>query len=151
MISWLHDLRYALRQLRKSPGFTVAAVLTLAMAIGANAVVFSVMNGFILRPLNVPDAQSLYTLERASDKDTAQSYPDYRDLRDRDHSFDSLAAFGITQVAMNTGGGSKAILPPILAPLGSLKPTDETFSMISVSAAFVGSYSYPYIAPAALI
>jgi len=105
----LQDLRFVLRQLRKSPGFAIAAVLTLAMAIGANAVVFSVMNGFILRPLNVPDAQSLYTLERASDKDTAQSYPDYLDLRDRNHSFDSLAAFGITQVAMNTGWGSSLI------------------------------------------
>src|SRR6266481_785155 len=99
------DLRYALRQLRKSPGFTVAAVLTLAMAIGANAVVFSVMNGLILRPLNVPQAESLYTIERASDKDTSQSYPDYLDLRDRNHSFDGLTGFGITQVALNTGEG----------------------------------------------
>jgi hypothetical protein len=103
MINMLQDLRFALRVLRKSPGFTFAAVVTLAMAIGANAVVFGVMNGLILRPLNVPDAQSLYTLERASDKDTNQSYPDYLDLRDRNHSFDGLAAYGITQVAMNTG------------------------------------------------
>jgi len=103
VINWFQDLRYALRQLRKSPGFTIAAVLTLAMAIGANAVVFSVMNGLILRPLNVPQAESLYTIERASDKDTSQSYPDYLDLRDRNHSFDGLAGFGITQVAFNTG------------------------------------------------
>jgi predicted permease len=104
-ISWLQDLRYGIRQLRKSPGFTVAAVLTLAMAIGANAVVFGILNGLILRPLNVPDAQSLYTLERASDKETSQSYPDYLDLRDRNHSFDGLAGFGISQVAFNTGEG----------------------------------------------
>src|SRR5882672_171000 len=103
MISWFQDLRYAFRQLRKSPGFTIAAVLT--MAIGANAVVFSVLNGLILRPLNVPQAESLYLIERASDKDTSQSHPDYLDLRDRNHSFDSLAAYSITQVAMNTGEG----------------------------------------------
>jgi predicted permease len=103
MINWFQDLRYAIRQLRKSPGFTVAAILTLAMAIGANAVVFGVMNGLILRPLNVPQAQSLYAIERASDKDMAQSYPNYLDLRDRNRSFDDLAALSITQVALDTG------------------------------------------------
>src|ERR1700724_1376326 len=103
MNTWFQDLRYAFRQLRKSPGFAIAAVLTLAMAIGANAVVFSVMNGLILRPLSVPKAQSLYGIERASDKDMSQSYPDYLDLRDRNHSFDDLTAFSITQVALDTG------------------------------------------------
>ena len=105
MISWLQDLRYSLRQQRKSPGFTVAAVLTLAMAIGANAVVFSVLNGMILRPLNVPQPESLYLLESAGDKNTAESYPDYLDFRDRSHSLDGLAAFGMGQLAINTGEG----------------------------------------------
>ena len=63
MTNLLQDLRFALRQLGKAPGFTITAVWTLALAIGANAVVFSVMNGLILRPLHVPDAQSLYTIE----------------------------------------------------------------------------------------
>ena len=103
------DLRYALRQLRKSTGFSVAAIATLAMAIGANAVVFSVLNGFILRPLNVPDAQSLYVIERASDKNASQSYPDYLDLRNRNHSFDDLAGYGITPVALDTGGGPSLV------------------------------------------
>jgi predicted permease len=105
----LRDVRIALRMLRKTPGFTIAAVLTLAMAIGANAVVFSVLNGLIIRPLNVPNAESLHLIERASDKDTSQSYPDYLDLRDRNHSFDGLAAYTITQVAMNTGAGPSLI------------------------------------------
>jgi len=103
--SWLQDVRHALRQLRKSPGFTITAILTLAMAIGANAVVFSVLNGVILRPLNVPQPESLFLLQSASDKNTAQSYPDYLDLRDRNQSFDGLAAFGMGQVAINMGEG----------------------------------------------
>ena len=97
------DLRYGVRMLKKNPGFTAVAVLTLAVAIGANAVVFSVINGLILRPLNVPQAQSLYIIERASDKDSSQSYPNYLDLRDRNRSFDGLAAYNIDQVALDAG------------------------------------------------
>ena len=97
------DLRYAIRMLKKNPGFTAVAVLTLAMAIGANAVVFSALNGFILRALNVPEAQNLYIIERASDNDSTQSYPNYLDLRDRNRSFDGLAAYNISQAAVDTG------------------------------------------------
>jgi predicted permease len=108
MVSWLQDLRYAVRQLRKSPGFTFTATLTLAMAIGANAVVFSVMNGLILRPLQIPRTESLYTIERASDKDTSTSYPDYVDLRTRNRSFEDLAAYSIPQVGLDSGEGPVA-------------------------------------------
>ena len=59
MTNWLLDLRYAVRQLRKSPGFTFTAALTLKQAIGANAIIFSVMNGLILRPLQIPRPESL--------------------------------------------------------------------------------------------
>jgi predicted permease len=97
------DVRIAMRNLRRSPGFTIAAVVTLALAIGANAVVFGVLNALILRPLNVPDAQSLYGIERGADKDQATSYPDYLDLRDRNRSFDGLTAYILTQVALDTG------------------------------------------------
>lgn len=106
MTIWLQDLHYSLRQLRKSPGFTVAAVVTLAMAIGANAAVFSVLNGLILKPLHVPEANSLYGIERASDKDMSESYPDFLDMRQRNHSFDDLAAFSIDQIAVNAGQGT---------------------------------------------
>lgn len=99
----LRDVRYGLRLLVKSRGFTTAAVLTLALAIGANAVVFGLLNGLILRPLNVPRAESLYAIERASDRMPSQSYPDYIDIRDRNHSFDSLAAFSFGQAGLDTG------------------------------------------------
>jgi predicted permease len=99
----IQDVRFSLRGLRKSPGFTVAAVLTLALAIGANAVVFSVLNAFILRPLNVPHAESLYGLWRMPANDMAESYPDYLDLRDRNHSFDGLVAYNIDLAGLDTG------------------------------------------------
>jgi predicted permease len=59
----------------------------------------------ILRPLDVPQPQSLYSIERASDKDASQSYPDYLDLRERNHSFEALAAYAIAEVALDTGEG----------------------------------------------
>ncbi len=101
--SFGQDVRFSLRVLRKSPGFVFAALLTLALAIGANALVFAVMNALILRPLNVPDGNSLYALQRGDDKYIVQSYPDYIDLRDRNHSFDSLAAYNISQVGFDEG------------------------------------------------
>src|SRR5271154_5811538 len=96
------DVRFAIRQLRRSPGFTVAAVATLALAIGANAVVFSIANAFLLRPLNVPHADSLFAVFRP-DGDSAESYPDYLDLRDRTHSFDGLIAYQVLTVGLDTG------------------------------------------------
>ena len=99
----LKDVRYSLRVLRKSPGFTVTAVVTLALAIGANAVVFGVLNALILRPMNLPDIQSLYGIERADQDLPVQSYPDYIDLRDRNRSFESLAAYRITEVGLDSG------------------------------------------------
>ncbi len=98
------DLRYSVRVLRKSPGFTAIAVLTLALAIGANAVVFGILNALILRPLNVPQAESLFAIERASDKFGNESYANYLDLRDRNRSFDGLAADSISQAGLDTGG-----------------------------------------------
>ena len=102
MSGLVQDLSYALRQLRKSPAFSISAVLTLAMAIGANAAVFSVINGLILRPLNVPQPESLYSLQRTTRKDYNESYPDYVDLRDRNDSFEDLVAYSVTQVALDT-------------------------------------------------
>ncbi|MFZ0301499.1 MAG: ABC transporter permease [Terracidiphilus sp.] len=84
------DVKYALRQLRKSPGFAITALVTLALGIGANAVVFSVLNALILRPVKVPNAENLYMVQRGHYP--SQSYLDYIDLRDRNHTFNSLMA-----------------------------------------------------------
>ena len=95
------DLRYAARQLRRSPWFAFTAILTLALAIGANAVVFSVLNAFLLRPLNVPHSESLYAIFHQGD--ASASYPDYLDLRDRNRSFEQLAAFHVIEAGLDTG------------------------------------------------
>jgi predicted permease len=97
------DARFSIRVLRKSPGFTIVAVLTLALAIGANALVFGVLNALILRPLNVPQPDSLYAVERGSKNLPSQSYPDYLDMRDRNTTFDDLAAFNVATVGLDTG------------------------------------------------
>src|ERR1700719_503204 len=107
MGNWLHsvasDCRYGLRQLRKNPGFTAVAIVTLAVAIGANAVVFSVLNALILHPLNLPDAESLYEIQHGNEASLYQSYPDYLDLRDRNHTFNGLAACNGAQAGLDTG------------------------------------------------
>jgi predicted permease len=101
----LQDVRYGLRVLGKSPGFTVTAVVTLALAIGANAVVFSMLNALVLRPLNVLQAQSLYTVERGGkDHHAEQSYLNYKDLRDRNRSFDGMFVYTIAPVGLDTDG-----------------------------------------------
>jgi predicted permease len=97
------DLRFAVRMLKKNRGFTVVAVLTLALGIGANAVVFSVLNALILHPLHVPQAESLYGIQHGNEASSYQSYPDYLDLRDRNRSFDDLAAYDAAQVGLDNG------------------------------------------------
>jgi predicted permease len=104
------DLKYTIRQLKKSPGFTVTAVLTLALGIGVNAVVFSVLNAIVLHPLNVPHPQNLYMVQRF--QYPSQSYLDYKDLRDRNRSFESLMGYNIMgPVGIDTGGNPSTMWP----------------------------------------
>ena len=98
----VNDVRFAVRVLRKSTGFTFAAVVTLALAIGANAVVFGIMDGLLLRPLNVPQWKTLWGTMYGTSPGW-QSYPNYIDLRNRNHSFEDLAAFKFAFTGMETG------------------------------------------------
>jgi len=96
------DLKYALRQLWKHPGFALTAILTLTLGIGANVVVFSVLNALIVRPLNVSDPQRLYNIEHKVHGWYSQSYPNYLDYRDRNSTFDGMVAYDSMSAALAT-------------------------------------------------
>jgi predicted permease len=103
---WEHlkrDLVYALRVLRRSPGFAVVAILSLALGIGANALVFSVVNALLLRPLPVAHPSDVVFVGRDSGPD--QSFPNYRDLRDRNQTFAGLAAYRISPMELEGRNG----------------------------------------------
>jgi predicted permease len=90
------DLRYGARMLLKKPGFTLIAIVTLALGIGANTAIFSVVNGALLRPLQVKEPDRLVGLYRKIPQDPNYnrfSYPNYVDVRDRNQVFEGLAAY----------------------------------------------------------
>jgi len=108
----LNYLRFAVRQLRKSPAFTLAAISTLALGIGANTAIFSLLDQALLRALPVRDAQRLVLLENTGTAWRGNtsinggtvaayfSYPMYKDLRDRNTVFDGLIAMVQTQAGV---------------------------------------------------
>ncbi|UWZ84220.1 ABC transporter permease [Occallatibacter riparius] len=107
------DLKLALRQLGKSPGFVVTAIVTLALGIGANAIVFSVLNALVLRPVNVPHPDNLYMVQRFTYP--SHSYPDYLDLRDKNRTFQNLVTFDIVGPQGVDTGGNPSTAWPFLA------------------------------------
>lgn len=109
MPTLFQDLRYAVRQLRHSPGFALTAIITLALGIGANVVVFSVLNSLVLHPLQLPDANRLYTVQHAQNGFISLSYPDYKDLRDRNTAFSGLALYHFTRFGLETKDGPQAV------------------------------------------
>jgi putative ABC transport system permease protein len=97
----INDLRFSLRTLRKAPGFTAAAVLTLALGIGANAAIFSVVNAVLLRGLPYPDARRILTLS------SNDSLPDVEDIQKRTQSFTAIG--GITSQALDLTGEGEPV------------------------------------------
>ena len=93
----MNNLRYALRQLRKSPGFTFVAVLTLALGIGANTAIFTVVNAVLLQPLPFPDADRLVAVQSRNFQENLKGLgfapAGFRDLEKQVTSFESIAAF----------------------------------------------------------
>ena len=100
------DLRYAWRMTLKNPGFTVVAVVSLAIGIGANCAVFSAADAMLLRPLPVPHPSEVLTVGSATMVEgfgvMVSSYPDYIDIRDRSKTFDGLVAFTSSTVGFAT-------------------------------------------------
>jgi predicted permease len=109
----LPDIRYALRVLWKSPVFTLVALVTLMLGIGANVVVFGVLNSVLLHPLDVSDPQSLYQLRLkpwTSFKLLTTSYPAYEDLRRRNSTFSGMAGFdGFAEATLRWGNTVKSV------------------------------------------
>lgn len=91
----MEDVRYGLRMLRKNPGFTTVALLTLALGIGANTAVFSIVNGVLLNPLPFPDSDRLVTLfeSKPNFREGSISYPNFLDWQRDNHAFTSIAAY----------------------------------------------------------
>jgi hypothetical protein len=102
------DLHYALRQLRHAPGFALTAILTLALGIGANVVVLSVLNALILRPLDLPHAERMSSIVQKNHGDVSQSYPDYLDYRARNSTFSDIAVYRLAAAGLSAEGFAKA-------------------------------------------
>ena len=113
----MNDLRHAFRQLLKNPGFSVVAVLTLALAIGANTAIFSVVDGVLLRPAPFDQAAQLMMVWETDRKSGTMrepaSLPDYLDLRERSRTFDELAGFHASAATLTGMPGDPARLPVI--------------------------------------
>ncbi len=118
LFRWLEtltqDIRFGIRQLRRNPGFTAVALLTLALGIGANTAMFSVVNAVLLRPLPFPEPQRIMSLRTLSTRNGAPqpnslSYPDYHEYREGNRSMEAVASYYDNYLSL-TGVGEPAML-----------------------------------------
>ena len=132
IVMWIEtigrDLRYALRSLRKSPGFTVVALLTLALGFGANIAVFTVVNGVLFRPLPFPDSGRLFLISYQSKKAGMGLFDrDYLEYQRHVQAFEQIATFNEDSITL-TGAGEAARLP-------TADVTSSFFSVLAVNPA----------------
>jgi predicted permease len=111
MENLVHDIRFAIRGMKKSPGFAAVAILTLALGIGANTAIFTIVNAVFLHPLPVEDGARLMQIDTTDPRNNnlgggglGASVPNFQDIRDRAQSFSSVTAFTGTAVSMTVNG-----------------------------------------------
>jgi predicted permease len=115
MNGFLHDLRFGLRQLVKRPGFAAAAILTLALGIGANTAVFSVLSGYLLKPLPYPHSERLvqigehYKINDANALPALLSIPNYLSIKRDTHAFSSIGAYTWSNYVLRAGGQTQRV------------------------------------------
>ncbi|MCA1604894.1 MAG: ABC transporter permease, partial [Acidobacteria bacterium] len=132
------DLRYGARMLRKSPSFTLVAVLSLTIGIGANTTIFSLVNAALLRPPSgIKDADRLVDIHgtaAGNDRFQPLSYPDYLYYRDHNEVFDGVTAYSFRPLSLKTGGEAKHVFGMIV--------TGNYFSVLDVRPA-LGRFFLP--------
>src|SRR5687768_9223348 len=105
MDTLIKDIRYAVRSLVKRPGFTIIAILTLALGIGASTAIFSVVDGVLLRPLPFPNAEQIVQLREIGSNGARMSFaePNFLDVRARSRTLDAVAQYN-GELTTITGG-----------------------------------------------
>jgi predicted permease len=133
MTGILQDIRYSLRQLRKSPGFTLVAVLTLALGIGANTTIFSVLNATLLKPISFPDPNRLVlvwqTFGKGPDNYSIVSAPNFWDFEQRNHVFEGMALFDSAGRGYNLADSGSSREPE---QVSGLRVSANFFSVLGV-------------------
>lgn len=122
MLQFIHDLRFALRKFMRAPGLSLAAVITLALGIGANTAIFSLVDGIWLRPLQIADPAHLVAIQSLkskagadSERDSGSSFAEFRDIRERVPAFSNVVAVSGRGVVINRGDGLKLLLARVVS------------------------------------
>jgi predicted permease len=109
MLNLFQDLRFAFRRLQRSPGFVITAVVTLSLGIGANVAAFGILQGLILRPLDVPKANQVMSLQRGQHGNINLSYPEVRDVQEDNTVFSAVAADRVMDFGLEANGATRPV------------------------------------------
>jgi macrolide transport system ATP-binding/permease protein len=107
------DVRFGMRQLRRSPGFTFVALLSLGLGIGGNAVIFSLISTILLRPLPINHPEQVFAIHQGKEKDASysqsMSYPNYKDIRDRNGALEGMAVYRFDPMSVSHNGSNERV------------------------------------------